>query len=175
MSSNTSDSTSSDLPSGLFLFVLLFGFWLLLTGSSDPAEWIAGLLVALVVTLISRPHLSIFNGLRLTPMAIPSFFAYLGVFTLALIRANLDMARRVLSPSLPLQPALVEVRTELRSPLGRLILANTITLTPGTLTVDVVDDIITIHWVDCPPGMDIETATRSITREFEKHLKGFVK
>ncbi len=175
MSSNVSESTSSDLASGMFLFVLLFALWLLLTGSSDPAEWVAGLMVALIVTLISRPHLSIFSGLRFTPSAIPSFLAYLGAFIIALIRANLDMARRVLSPSLPLRPALVQVKTELRSPLGRLILANTITLTPGTLTVDVADDTLTIHWVDCPPGTDMDAATRTITEQFEKHLKGFVK
>jgi multicomponent Na+:H+ antiporter subunit E len=175
MSSNTKDSTSSDLAGGIFLFVLLCALWLLLTGSFDPAEWMAGLVVALVVTLISRPHLSIFNGLRLTPSALPSFIAYLGVFSVALIRANLDMARRVLSPSLPLQPGLVQVRTELRSPLGRLILANSITLTPGTLTVDVVEDTLTIHWVDCPPGVDIDTVTQTLTQQFEKHLKGFVK
>ncbi len=175
MSSHVSDSTSSDLASGVFLFVLLFVLWLLLTGSSDPAEWVAGLMVSLVVTLISRPHLSIFNGLRLTPSALPAFITYLGVFMIALIRANLDMARRVLSPALPLRPALVQVRTQLQSPIGRLILANSITLTPGTLTVDVVNDTLTIHWVDCPPGTDIEAATQAITQQFEKHLKGFVK
>lgn len=175
MNTKTRETTSSDLAAGAFLFVLLFVFWLLLTGSLDPAELIAGLLVALVVTLISRPHLSIFSGLRLTPGALPAFLAYLGVFFVALIRANLDMARRVLSPTLPLQPALVEVRTELQSPLGRLILANSITLTPGTLTVDVKDEILLIHWIDAPAGIDIEGATETITRQFERYLKGFVR
>ncbi len=175
LNTNPSKSASNDFASGVFLFVLLFVFWLLLTGSLDPAELIAGLMVALVVTLISRPHLEIFNGLRLTPGAIPAFIAYLGVFLLALVRANLDMARRVLSPSLPLRPALVEVKTELQSPLGRLTLANSITLTPGTLTVDVNDDILLIHWIDAPPGVDIEGATETITRQFERYLKGFVR
>jgi multicomponent Na+:H+ antiporter subunit E len=169
------EAPTSYLASGLFLFVMLFTLWLLLTASLDPAELVAGLLVALVVTLISRPHLEIFTGLRLTPSAIPSFFAYLGVFLLALVRANLDMARRVLSPSLPLQPALVEVKTELQSPLGRLILANSITLTPGTLSVEVADGALLIHWIDAPPDIDIEGATRAIIQPFEHYLKGFVK
>ena len=175
MNTNPRETTSSNLATGVFLFVLLFAFWLLLTGSLDPAELIAGLLVALIVTLISRPHLSIFSGLRLTPAALPAFIAYLGVFLLALVRANLDMARRILSPSLPLQPALVEVKTELRSHLGRLILANSITLTPGTLTVDVKGDRLLIHWVDVPSGIDVEGATETITRQFERYLKGFVR
>ncbi|MGD8908145.1 MAG: Na+/H+ antiporter subunit E [Chromatiales bacterium] len=169
------EATPSDLPSGLFLFVLSYALWLLLAGSLAPAELIAGLLVALVVTLISRPHLEIFNGLRLTPSAIPSFLAYLGVFLLALVRANLDMARRVLSPTLPLQPALVVVKTELQSPLGRLILANSITLTPGTLSVDVSDGTLLIHWIDAPDDIDVEGATRAIIHPYERTLKGFVK
>ena len=87
----------------------------------------------------------------------------------------MDVARRVLSPSLPLRPALVEVRTELHSSLGRLILANSITLTPGTLSVDVREEYLLIHWIDAPPEIDIEGATRKITSRFERHLKGFLK
>ncbi|MEJ2609975.1 MAG: Na+/H+ antiporter subunit E [Candidatus Thiodiazotropha sp.] len=158
----------------LFLFLLVFGLWLLLVGNLNPDELAAGLLVATVITLASRPHLDIFTGLKLAPSAIMPFIRYLGVFFIALVQANLDMARRVLSPSLPLRPAVVEVKTTLQSSLGRLILANSITLTPGTLTVDVLDEILLIHWIDCPPDSDIELTTRVITSKFEKQLKGFV-
>ena len=175
MTTKSVEQQDSRFAHGLFLFFLVFGLWLLLVGNLDPAELVAGLLVALIVTLASRPHLTILTGLRLTPSAIVPFINYLGVFFIALIRANLDMARRVLSPSLPLDPAVVEVKTTLKSPLGRLILANSITLTPGTLTVDVQNEILLIHWVDSPPDNDIETATRTITHKFEQHLKGFVK
>lgn len=160
---------------GLFLFILIFLLWMMLCGSLDPAEMITGLVVAAVVTLASRPHLSLFSGLRLSPSAILPFLTYLGIFLVALIRANLDMARRVLSPSLPLRPGVVEVKTELKSSLGRLILANSITLTPGTLTVDLQANSILVHWIDIPPGSDIESATRDVTRRFERHLAGFVK
>jgi multicomponent Na+:H+ antiporter subunit E len=63
----------------------------------------------------------------------------------------------------------------LKSSLGRLILANSITLTPGTLTVDLQGDRILIHWIDIPPASDIESATRHIINKFEQHLTGFVK
>jgi multicomponent Na+:H+ antiporter subunit E len=119
------------LSHGLFLYILSFLLWLLLTGSLDPAEIIAGLIVAAVVTLASRPHLSRFSGLHLSSSSVLPFLSYLGVFFIALIRANLDMARRVLSPSLPLRPGVVEVKTQLTSSIGRLILANSITLTPA--------------------------------------------
>jgi multicomponent Na+:H+ antiporter subunit E len=175
MSTESREAAPNELASGVFLFCLLFSLWLLLTGSTDPAELIAGLLVALVVTLISRPHLAIFTGLKLTASALPAFLSYLVVFVIELIRANMDMARRVLSPSLPLNPALVEVTTALKSPLGRLTLANSITLTPGTLSVDVEQERLIVHWIEVPPGVDSEQATQAIVGKFERHLKGFLK
>jgi multicomponent Na+:H+ antiporter subunit E len=175
MTTKLVDGESGGIAQGIFVYCLLFALWLLLTGSLDPQELIAGLMVSLVVTLISRPHLAIFDGLRLTPAAIIPFFFYLAHFATALVRANIDVARRVLTPSLPLRPALVEVKTELQSTLGRLILANSVTLTPGTLTVDVRGERLLIHWIDAPPEIDIESATREITSRFEQHLKGFVK
>ena len=93
---------------------------------------------------------------------------------IALVRANFDLAARVLSPSLPIRPAMVEVRTSLKSPLGKMLLANTITLTPGTLTVDVIGDRLLVHWVYCPEGMSTEEATAQIAARFEKHLGGFL-
>ena len=99
---------------------------------------------------------------------------YLGVFLLALLHANIDMARRVLSPSLPINPAMVEVETQLKSSLGKLILANSITLTPGTLTVDVVGERLLVHWVDSSSGRDLEQATHVIAESFERHLREFI-
>ncbi|MEW8626953.1 MAG: Na+/H+ antiporter subunit E [Candidatus Thiodiazotropha sp.] len=159
---------------GIFLYLLVFGLWMLLAGNLNTAEMIAGLVVALVVTLASRPHLSILTGLIISPTALLPLLRYLGTFSVALVQANIDMARRVLSPSLPLQPAVVEVETKLKSPLGRLILANSITLTPGTLTVDVQDQVLLVHWVDSPPGSDLASTTQAITSKFEQHLKGFL-
>ena len=54
------------------------------------------------------------------------------------------------------------------------MLANSITLTPGTLTVDVEGDALLVHWIDCPPGTDIATATQTIASGFERHLRGFL-
>jgi multicomponent Na+:H+ antiporter subunit E len=175
MNNPVHETTNGTLLHGVFLFLLLLALWLLLAGSLDPAEVIAGASVSLIVTLISRPHLVIFSGLKLTSKALPAFLSYLGVFLLELVRANLDMARRVLSPSLPLNPALVEITTELQSTLGKMALANSITLTPGTLSVDVVGNRLVVHWIDVPPGFDNEQATKTIAGKFERHLKGFLK
>jgi multicomponent Na+:H+ antiporter subunit E len=157
-----------------FSFVFSFLFWLLLVGSLDPQELLAGLVVAGAVAMLTLGRPSVLAGIRLSPRAPVAFLSYLAALLIALVRANLDMARRVLTPSLPLRPALVRVNTSLRSDLGRLVLANSITLTPGTLSIDIEDDTLIVHWVDCPPGSNVEATTREIAGDFERHLRGFL-
>jgi multicomponent Na+:H+ antiporter subunit E len=159
----------------LFAFGALLALWLLLVGSLRVQELVAGVVAALAVTLVAGRRLAIFSGLRLTPQAPVHLIRYLGYFLVALVRANLDVARRLLSPSLPIRPGVVQVRTALTSDLGRLVLANSITLTPGTLSVALQGDRILVHWIDCPPGVDLEQATRAVAGSFERHLSGFLK
>lgn len=164
-----------NLQHHLFLFTAMFLFWLLLTGSVAFDALIAGLIVAAVVSLVSAPYINIFDGVRYTPKAIISVFSYLGYFLVALIKANFDMARRVLSPSLPISPELLEVETQLKSKLGQLLLANSITLTPGTLSVELRHNRILVHWIAAPEGISLEQATKDIATGFEKHISGFLR
>lgn len=163
------------VPHYLFSIAVLFLLWVLLAGSLRQDEVIAAVVVAALVTLIAGPRLAILSGVRLTPLAPMHLVLYLVTFVVALIRSNLDVARRVLSPSLPIRPGVVEVETRLQSPLGRMLLANSITLTPGTLSIDIVGDRILVHWIDCPPGIDLVQATRAISESFERHISGFLK
>jgi multicomponent Na+:H+ antiporter subunit E len=157
------------------VFFVVYALWLLLVGTLDRTELVLGAFVAVILTLLFADRLAIFTGFRFSLLAPVYIVAYLADFFIALIQANLDMARRVLSPSLPINPAMVEIKTRLRSPLGKMLLANTITLTPGTLTVDVEDDRLLIHWVYRPPGMDsAEKVTRVIAERFEKRLMRFL-
>lgn len=159
----------------LFTFAVVVSLWLLLVGSLSREEVAAAVAVGVIVTAMAAPRLGILAGVRLRPAAIWHLGAYFIHFLVALVRSNLDVARKVLTPSLPIRPAMVEVRTDLESSLGRLLLANSITLTPGTLSVDVQDDRILVHWIDCPPGTDLEAATRAIAGSFERHIRGFLK
>ena len=163
------------LGQSLLAFGLSALLWLLLAGSVQWEELMAAGIAGGLVVLVSGQKLRILGGIRFSPSAPLHLLRYLGAFSLALVRANLDMARRVLSPSLPLNPAVVAVQTRLQSPLGRLLLANSITLTPGTLTVDVQGDRFLIHWVDCTPGKDLAAATQAIVRTLEEPLLGFLK
>ena len=157
-----------------FVFFTSYLVWVLLTSSLALQELGVGLLVAAVVTVLTGHRAAVFSGLRVSPAAVIGVLKYLATFAVALVKANFDLAARVLNPALPIRPAVVEVETRLRSPLGRLLLANSITLTPGTLAVDYNDNRLLVHWVYCPPGVDMAAATRDIAASFENHLMEFL-
>ncbi|MBN2874076.1 MAG: Na+/H+ antiporter subunit E [Spirochaetales bacterium] len=157
----------SGLP---YLIVSLAIVWVLVTASTSSDELLIGGLAVAIVALAVRNLWGVFAGIRFTPRAIVSAIAYFFIFLRELVKANLDVASRVLRPSLPIRPGIVEVRTGMRSSLGKLMLANSITLTPGTLTLDVRDDRMFIHWIDVQ-GQDADAATKAIVSGFENTLK----
>jgi len=166
---------SQQLQHVAYTFVFSLVFWLLLVGTLDRQEVIAGLLVAAAAAALAFSRTPILAGFRLTPRSPVAFAGYIASLLVALVRANLDMARRVLTPSLPIRPAMVRITTSLRSDLGRLVLANSITLTPGTLSVDIEDDTLIVHWIDCPPDSDLAAASEAIAGQFDRRLRGFLR
>ena len=146
-----------------------FGVWLLLTWSLSPASLIAGALVALVAALVFGRDLPL-NPLRLlNPLRWFWVLVYIPVFGYMVIKANIDVALRVLSPGLQLKPGIVKIRTTLKSDIARTLLANSITLTPGTMTVEIRDDLLYIHWIEVRTEDEVE-AGRLIKGPFEKLL-----
>jgi multicomponent Na+:H+ antiporter subunit E len=151
-------------------FLVILVTWLLLNGNLKPPTVGIGIIVSLTVTLMFCTKCDLFSDLKLNPKSIFYMIAYIFVFIWELIKANFDVAKIVLSPSLPINPGILEVNTKLKSKMGRLILANSITLTPGTLTVDIIDDKMYIHQVAIT-DIDTKKATNSIVRTFEKYLE----
>lgn len=152
------------------LFATLLGFWLLLNGSLAEDVLVVGLIAALVITLLFRNGLSVVSEFRLTPQSLLTAPVYVAFFLKELVKSNLRLAGIVLSPALPLKPGIVKVRTRLKSRMGRLLLANSITLTPGTLTVEMDGEWLYIHWVTVESA-DIDAATASIVAGFERYLE----
>lgn len=174
-----SSSTLSE-PSGpywsarLWLSLSLFGFWLLLTQSLQWDSLLAGAVVSLLVVALAPQTVGLLQGFRPSWLFPWHFLQFLAVFIKALIGSNLDMARRVLSPTIPLNPAMVEIETTLQSDLARLILANCITLTPGTLSIDIEANHLLVHWIDCRDPDDLSANTQAIAAPFERTLKRFL-
>jgi len=151
-------------------FLLMLVTWVLLSGRATLESLAAGGVAALLITLATASGASMLGEVRLTPRALGAHLLFFGVFLRELLLSNIDVARRVLSPSLPINPGIVKVPTRLRSSMGRFVLANAITLTPGTFTVDVIGDFLFIHWLDVAAG-DAEAAARRIVSRFEKYLE----
>lgn len=151
------------------LFLMLFLLWLLLSGSFAADVLVIGVIICAIIAAIfmRAPFL---EGIRLTPKALGYSVIFILVFIRELFKSNIAVAKIVLAPSLPINPGIVEVKTRLKSPIGRLALANSITLTPGTLTVDIEGDSLFIHWIDVSAS-DIEGATQAIVSLFEKYLE----
>ncbi|MBT3756084.1 MAG: Na+/H+ antiporter subunit E [Candidatus Cloacimonetes bacterium] len=157
------------MKKGFLFFISLLIVWTLLAGT-DQQEIIIGAIVSLLLTIIFFSKATIFSEFNLNPKAIFYFFTYIFVFSWELLKSNLDVAFRVIHPTIPINPGIVKVKTKLKSKLGRTILANSITLTPGTLTVETNGEDYYIHWIDVTSD-DIEGATKQIVSKFEKYLE----
>ncbi len=151
-------------------FVILLIAWFLLNGNFEIVTVISGIVISALLAIVFCKHCDIFANIKFTPKAFLYFIIYFFVFIGELIKSNLDVARRVLTPSLPIKPGIVEVKTKLKSKIGRLILANSITLTPGTLTIEMIDDKLFIHWINVESD-DIDEATKQIVQKFENYLE----
>lgn len=160
----------SDTLAPAKLFGTTFLFWLLLNGTLAPDVIVVGLIVAAGIALLFGQGFSFLSGYRLSAASARATLGYLGYFFAELVRANLAMARLVLDPRLPVYPAFVKVRTRLHHPVARLLLANSITLTPGTLSVEIKGQWLFVHWV-VAETTDPEAATEAIVAGFEKYLE----
>jgi len=158
------------IKSFFIITIVLFSIWILLNNSLDPVLLIIGAGVSILIALLFCTKCSVFSQIKLSPKSLFFSIAYIFVFIIELIKSNLDVAYRVISPKLPINPGIVKVKTVLNTEIGRMILANSITLTPGTLSVDIRDEFIYVHWIDVE-GKDIDTATDAIVKKFEKYLK----
>ncbi|MGB4335179.1 MAG: Na+/H+ antiporter subunit E [Chromatiaceae bacterium] len=152
------------------LYFILLTLWLMLNASLAPDVLLLGVVAALVIAGLFRSRLSPLTEFRATPAALGAAPLYLLYFLKELVRSNLRLATVVLSPGLPMSPGIVKVRTRLKSRMGRLLLASSITLTPGTLTVELQDEWLYVHWVQMDHD-DIEGATASIVAGFERYLE----
>src|SRR4030042_5824292 len=119
-------------------FIMCFVTWLLLTGRLYWQNLIAGAAVSLITTLIFSRYFQI-DARKLThPKRYFWLIVYIIYFVWECIKANFDVAYRVLHPSMPVRPGIVKVKLTLKGALARTILANSITITPGTISVDII-------------------------------------
>jgi multicomponent Na+:H+ antiporter subunit E len=157
-------------------FVVCFGFWILLTWSLDSEELIAGAVVSLLVALFSsRFFIHEMAGWFFNPVKLLNGIAFwLGIFPVELVKANVDMAKRCYGGCKDINPGIVKIPVNLKSVYGEAALANAITLTPGTITMDIAEQdgqtYYYVHWIDAKlPGG--EEAGEVIKGRLERGLR----
>ena len=133
-------------------FAVLFAFWLILSGKLEIKYLLLGLLSAALVTFITQDLMEPEASRRTTARGVTAGLKTiwrLGLYFAWLLReviiSNLQVAYIVLHPKLPINPGLLRFRTRLQSSVGHILLANSITLTPGTITVDLVEGTYLVH------------------------------
>ena len=163
-------------PAVISTFLLCFGFWILLTWSFKTQELAAGAVVSLAAALFASRFLVhdkafwLFNPAKL----LNGLFYWVCIFPVELVKANVDMAKRCFGGYKKINPGIVKVPVDLKSDYGQAALANSITLTPGTITMDITEEegqtYYYIHWIDvtAPSGKE---AGDAIKGTLEKGLR----
>ena len=154
----------------LLCLLTVFALWMLLFWSVDPWVIGAGVFFSLIVGSLLGAVFPEEMQKFLNPMRWLFFVLYLPYFFFYCIRANFDVMFRVIHPDVPIRPGIVKVQTCLTSGMGRTFLANSITLTPGTLTVDIDGQDFYIHWINVDTD-DAEKRSAEICGRFEPLLK----
>lgn len=159
------------------LFVVVFVFWMILTwpvsedGGFLITDVVIGVFMSALVALVMRAMIRR-NMIRLLkPSSWFWMFVYIPVFFWYVLKGSMDVVYRVLHPNMPIHPGIVRMKSNLETDTGRIVLANSITLTPGTLTVDVTQDgVFYVHWLNVLSDDDEEAAEHTL-RHFEWFIK----
>ena len=145
----------ASIPAVISTAVICYIFWLLISGglvalckgTPDVRNMIVGLVVSIFVGLFSAKFFIHENSFYLwNPARLVQLLIYcICIFPVELFKANLDVALRALNPALPINPGIVKVPVDLKSEYGEAMLANSITLTPGTITMDIVEEDVPVE------------------------------
>jgi multicomponent Na+:H+ antiporter subunit E len=147
----------------------LFLFWLILTASLHPVDLALGLLLSVALGLWASRFLWSAEAPLLTPRQVGFLVLYLFTLVQAIVASAIQVAWIVLDPRLPMDPVTVTHRTGLTREVSRAALANSLTLTPGTLSVELEGDLLHVHCLEArfaEPLLNGELE-RQVARVFE--------
>ncbi|HKK58780.1 MAG TPA: Na+/H+ antiporter subunit E [Salinivirga sp.] len=154
----------------LVMFILALLFWLLITFSLDVYNILVGAVAALLTVLFFGRFYVRNIKKFVQPQRYFHLVVYLFIFIWECIKANFDVAYRVLHPKMLIKPGIVKVKLNVQSGIARTILANSITMTPGTISVDIVGDYLYVHWIYVQTE-NPEEYSRIVAGRFEKYIK----
>jgi multicomponent Na+:H+ antiporter subunit E len=152
------------------LFILSLGIWSILAFPLSKGDLLMGSFISLIITLVFGDVFSVKILQILHPKRLFYALLYIPVFLYYSTLANLDVAYRVLHPKLPIHPGIVRAKTKLQTDTAKAFLANSISLTPGTTTIDIIDDTVYIHWLNVTTT-DIDEVSKKLVSRFDYFLE----
>ncbi len=148
---------------GFRLFITLFIVWLLWSGHYGVLLIIFGVISCLIVLAITL-KMKIADPVGQPMHLLGRAFFYWPWILWEIFKANIGVTRIILNPKLPISPNMIQVKASQKTALGKVIYANSITLTPGTVSVDVTDDTITVH------ALSHDNAEELLTGEMDRRV-----
>lgn len=154
--------------SSFLLNIILALVWVALTDSYNPTNFLAGFIIGYSVIAVAS------NGRGGYSRKLPQIILFVGFFLAELVVANIRVAIEVITPTLNVRPGIVEIPLDIQSELGITLLANLITLTPGTLSLEITPDksALYVHtmYVDDPDAF-----RKQIKQGFERRIQELLK
>ena len=142
------------------LFFILFLFWTALSGKLDVKHLTIGAVTSLAVTWITLPLLRLPSAIKgeyymAFDFPVLNFLLYIPWLLWEVVKANVHVALIVLNPRMPIDPQMVTFKKPMSNPIAHVTLANSITLTPGTITIELQDGLYTVHALTVEAGKDL--------------------
>ena len=135
-----------DITGSIFIACLLLVFWLLISGDFDWQHVATGIILSVLLTVFWNQLTIHERGVtRFTWRQIRIFLRYFIFLALEIIKANFVVAFIVLNPKMEISPGMIVLKVTLKKDLPRVFYANSITMTPGTISVDLEGDRLLVH------------------------------
>lgn len=130
----------------ILMFILLLVFWLILSPKRDFAGVVIGIIISFSIIYFNKDFIVAKEEKQISiPRSMISMILYAISLVSEVIKSNIQVAKIVLSPSLPIEPHFVKVPVKMEKDIFKVLYGNSITLTPGTLTVDILEDYYIVH------------------------------
>lgn len=149
----------------LIIFFLLLFFWSIIDGKLTVESIILGTAASIIIIYLNRDIMfTIDDGGPVTLRYLWHYSTLIAVLVVEIVKSNINVAKIVLNPKMPIEPSFVRVPVRFKKDFNKVLYGNVVTLTPGTLTVDIDEDEYIIH------ALTKEAAEGLHGSELEKHV-----
>lgn len=162
-------SEPARLRATLSLWCVLFVIWTAANGTLAPAVSGLGLVVTLFIAVFWAGSSKVWKDLFFSPARAIAFLQYTTVFLREMVKSNLTVLSLVFSAKVKVRPGIVLAKSRLTSPFARLVLSNSVALTPGSLVVGLDGPDVYVHGLDLT-STDVDTNTQTFLGPFEPVL-----